>query len=516
MKEYRDFRRAHTGELARGRSAQHVIIDAARCMFYCLLVLIPLTWFVYAFSWRIAPAIDNIQIRYNDTERDVQYITQLGNIDKAKSLLISSRMTTREPKRWRTENGVEYIYASVSPNGGKSPQLSDCNIVYCVVVTDVVVKMPPSRDVRVHLYLPKKKQSLADNRNLSDSTRWEEVRWYVVGNLAESNVLMSISQSQASLGLMQPTFSTGLGSISAWLDAHLKDEMQRMSDDTVPSDDLSGIVPSKSELSLNGVSTLERAIESHWSRVLDNPLTFTLQLLVGPVQLVILTLTYLSFRLKRARSIALTGVIRYCAKECRTKDMETSRREARTRCRTIHDERAIAASESQLIGGSGGEETPVKWKIDRSILSILDVLRISQMRMENSWQELMRRRATDAIMDITASRRLVVWCIAMLPLLGFFGTIIAISMTIGNTSQIVSDEFGRQQSGLVKLTTHLSLAFHTTLVGIVCYFVAGGSSVAASSEEEDAIRNLTDAVEDLAIGKRRNPPAQQNPVDAVD
>lgn len=134
-----------------------------------------------------------------------------------------------------------------------------------------------------------------------------------------------------------------------------------------------------------------------------------------------------------------------------------------------------------LIGLIGGRETLIANRLARLLVCFRDSGSRSITR------ELHQDDSSLTLSEIEDSflvTRTMIW---VLPMLGFLGTVLGISVSIGGFSGLLTDvtNLDRVKSGLTQVTGGLSTAFDTTLLGIIC---AVGCMVLMSIAERSEYR----------------------------
>ncbi|MCR5162546.1 MAG: MotA/TolQ/ExbB proton channel family protein [Thermoguttaceae bacterium] len=81
-----------------------------------------------------------------------------------------------------------------------------------------------------------------------------------------------------------------------------------------------------------------------------------------------------------------------------------------------------------------------------------------------------------------------------IPALGFVGTIIGIGKTMLNTSAVISNEIGKQQSRISDVSLDLAFAFDTTLIALLLSMVIGFLITIEMRQEENRILNVAEDI----------------------
>ena len=89
--------------------------------------------------------------------------------------------------------------------------------------------------------------------------------------------------------------------------------------------------------------------------------------------------------------------------------------------------------------------------------------------------------------NLDNSRSFVYWLLDSIPALGFVGTVIGISQTMMNTSSVLSNELGKQQSRISEVSMNLAFAFDTTLIALVLALIASFFMAYCIRRENDAL-----------------------------
>jgi biopolymer transport protein ExbB/TolQ len=117
-----------------------------------------------------------------------------------------------------------------------------------------------------------------------------------------------------------------------------------------------------------------------------------------------------------------------------------------------------------LIGLIGGRETLIANRLARLLVCFRDSgSRTVARELHQDDSALTQSEIEDSFL-VT---RTMIW---VLPMLGFLGTVLGISISIGGFSGLLTDvtNLERVKSGLTQVTGGLSTAFDTTLLGIIC------------------------------------------------
>jgi len=109
--------------------------------------------------------------------------------------------------------------------------------------------------------------------------------------------------------------------------------------------------------------------------------------------------------------------------------------------------------------------------------------------------ELIRHQADLEVDAASSGYRVVKLLIWAMPILGFIGTVLGISLAVGGfanflTTTVSIDELSRVTAELGSVATGLSFAFDTTLVGLVCGLAASVISTGVQSREESVLTRL--------------------------
>jgi biopolymer transport protein ExbB/TolQ len=134
-----------------------------------------------------------------------------------------------------------------------------------------------------------------------------------------------------------------------------------------------------------------------------------------------------------------------------------------------------------LIGLIGGRETLIANRLARLLVCFRDSGSRSITRELHEDDSALTQSEIEDSFLVT---RTMIW---VLPMLGFLGTVLGISISIGGFSGLLTDvtNLDRVKSGLTQVTGGLSTAFDTTLLGIVC---AVGCMVLMSISERSEYR----------------------------
>ncbi len=134
-----------------------------------------------------------------------------------------------------------------------------------------------------------------------------------------------------------------------------------------------------------------------------------------------------------------------------------------------------------LLGLMGGRDTLIGNRLSRLLVCFRDSGSRSIARELHQDDTALTQAEIEDSFLVT---RTMIW---VLPMLGFLGTVLGISVSIGGFSGLLADvkDLTKVKAGLTQVTGGLSTAFDTTLLGIVC---AVGCMVLMSLAERSEYR----------------------------
>ena len=400
-------------------------------------------------------------------------------------------------RRSDDENSTDVSYIGLQkPKGKTSDSLDSWSVIFVIVFKQQSQFNIIWRDwnTEVEVFSPQKNVEYSNVILKKDILK--RVHWHQIGNIACSPRVAELNPVM--LLCRRPNYPAAVLSVCSWMRAHWKQTLQ-LQDSPIKG------LPNDKRFSTLVVGPLERAIQADWGGISTLSQLVILRVSSGIIQIAILSVALCVISLNLCRKEVLCDRIRDSQSDLVITGDEKNRSAARRRAREIIDANTpgASASESELL--------------DLTALDVLQVVQVA-LRKESgdnssggsikkllgqldkrgeSWPSLLKRRIDNSISMRLASRRMIDWLIAALPILGFLGTVIGMSLTVGDAAAMLAEEFGRQQSELSLLTLQLAVAFDTTLYGILAMLITGFFSVSVSIDEEQSIRSLGKSIERL-------------------
>jgi biopolymer transport protein ExbB/TolQ len=128
--------------------------------------------------------------------------------------------------------------------------------------------------------------------------------------------------------------------------------------------------------------------------------------------------------------------------------------------------------------------------------------------------EILSRQADIADGENESSYGLLKGLIWAIPVLGFIGTVIGLSEAIGSFGSVLSDNAGVEdlKGGLQNVTAGLSVAFDTTLTGLLLALIAQLLMVVEKSAEQQFLDDCREYCHRRLVGRLRLLPLEGGPV----
>ena len=136
-------------------------------------------------------------------------------------------------------------------------------------------------------------------------------------------------------------------------------------------------------------------------------------------------------------------------------------------------------------------------RIERALANLKNIGRISELA------EGLTVQAENDESYIESTYTVVRGFIWAVPVLGFIGTVLGLSQAIGGFGEVVASGSGitALTSSLRNVTAGLSIAFETTLIGLVAALIIQLLATMVRKKEEDFLDNCADYCHRYIIGK---------------
>ncbi len=141
----------------------------------------------------------------------------------------------------------------------------------------------------------------------------------------------------------------------------------------------------------------------------------------------------------------------------------------------------------EVIRQLGGEQAQRSWWVSRLRRSLTHWLRTRDPSQVNAVLEQHAVLDSEAVRSNYSLVRLAIWA---MPILGFIGTVIGITLAIQDFSQFLGgevDDIDRVRTQLMQVTEGLSYAFLTTMYGLVTALIAMFVTSFAEKGEQDLL-----------------------------
>ena len=302
-----------------------------------------------------------------------------------------------------------------------------------------------------------------------EKSKEQEISWYSTNNIASTNEVLRIQEKNRAI--KSPVFPTNTGAFVSWLREYGKDQIPKAKE--IANDDWKLLIAGE----------LERHFENEW---LFNDKTYWFLIFGrsfnGMIQFFSVVLFVAALMCLYARNILLVCHL------------------------TARKDRIGLASGEQLPFAEVEEEdfhnwlqreynTTVKaqkvfrrvWGCDSSQLFVWEHGLLLFMESDTPHISTLNDIANVQKENLDNSRSFVYWLLDSIPALGFVGTVIGISQTMMNTSSVLSNELGKQQSRISEVSMNLAFAFDTTLIALVLALIASFFMAYCIRRENDAL-----------------------------
>lgn len=251
------------------------------------------------------------------------------------------------------------------------------------------------------------------------------------------------------------------------------------------------------EQHLARIAVLQGAVD--WTRRRVVPYWRAQQLVCGPIQFITLILGFIAIAALRLRGA-------YVAREIRAMDEIRSSHQKQLQAHAGHADPGGQAAKAVCEGFNDTTNFAEGVRSTHFVSLWVDILRRSKVAHARKDQGMVAKGLVDAVHDRTNDRldrveyALVDWIVWALPSFGFIGTVIGISLAMGEATGIAqaSDRAGRI-TAIEDITSTLGVAFDTTLVALVAAIPVMALMAVYRAREHDAVDAAGEMIDDLVI-----------------
>ena len=304
-----------------------------------------------------------------------------------------------------------------------------------------------------------------------ESEEQREINWYSTNNIASTNEVLRIKETNRAI--KSPIFPTNTGAFISWLREYGKDQIPSVKDASIPENDW--------KLAVAG--ELERHFENEWY-FNDKTYWFLIfgRSFNGTIQFLSVVLFVAALMCLYARNVLL--VCHLAAKKDRIRIAsgeqlpftEVKEKDFHNWLKREYD----SAVKAQTVFRRA-------WGCDSSQLFVWEHGLLLFMESDTPHISTLNEIANVQKENLENSRSFVYWLLDSIPALGFVGTVIGISQTMMNTSSVLSNELGKQQSRISEVSMNLAFAFDTTLIALVLALIASFFLSYCVRRENDAL-----------------------------
>lgn len=299
----------------------------------------------------------------------------------------------------------------------------------------------------------------------------QEINWYSMNNIASTNEVLRIQTKTKAI--RSPVFPTNTGAFISWLREYGKDHIPTLKKVSFTEDDWN--------LAITG--ELERHFENEWY---FNDKTYWFLIVArsfnGTIQFLSVVLFVAALMCLYARNVLL--VCHLAAKKDRIRIAsgeqlpftEVKEKDFHNWLKREYD----SAVKAQTVFRRA-------WGCDSSQLFVWEHGLLLFMESDTPHISTLNEIANVQKENLENSRSFVYWLLDSIPALGFVGTVIGISQTMMNTSSVLSNELGKQQSRISEVSMNLAFAFDTTLIALVLALIASFFMAYCIRRENDAL-----------------------------
>ncbi len=304
-----------------------------------------------------------------------------------------------------------------------------------------------------------------------EKSKEQEINWYSMNNIASTNEVLRIQTKTKAI--RYPVFPTNTGAFISWLREYGKDQIPSVSNASIPENDWKLLIAGE----------LERHFENEWY-FNDKSYWFLIvaRSFNGTIQFFSVVLFVAALMCLYARNILL--VCHLAAKKDRIRIASGEQLPF-----TEVEEKGFKKWLKQEYDSAVKAQTVFRraWGCDSSQLFVWEHGLLLFMESDTPHISTLNEIANVQKENLENSRSFVYWLLDSIPALGFVGTVIGISQTMMNTSSVLSNELGKQQSRISEVSMNLAFAFDTTLIALVLALIASFFMAYCIRRENDAL-----------------------------
>ena len=402
-------------------------------------------------------------------------------------------------KYHKADNSVEFLGTSVSdsPNVYRTESISSKGYSYSITINDLTAEnktdggetnvnekknvclyqVARTKEKETDTLFTVKMEREGDSLFLKllypdkESEKQREINWYSTNNIASTNEVLRIKETNRAI--KNPIFPTNTGAFISWLREYGKDQIPSASNASISENDW--------KLAIAG--ELERHFENEWY---FNDKTYWFLIFArsfnGTIQFLSVVLFVAALMCLYARNILL--VCHLAAKKDRIRIASGEQLPF-----TEVEEKGFKKWLKQEYDSAVEAQTVFRraWGCDSSQLFVWEHGLLLFMESDTPHISTLNEIANVQKENLDNSRSFVYWLLDSIPALGFVGTVIGISQTMMNTSSVLSNELGKQQSRISEVSMNLAFAFDTTLIALVLALIASFFLSYCVRRENDAL-----------------------------